>query len=344
MIRRSAVALVAAGVFSSSLQAGQAPQGHAAVPVVQAVRITSAVVLDGRLDDEVWLRAPAATSFTQRDPEEGKPATEATELRVAFDESALYIGVRLHDREPLRIARQLARRDREAEADAFFLFLDPHHDHLTGASFSVSAAGVQGDATIYNDSWQDDSWDAVWESAVRIDEQGWSLEMRLPYSQLRFPAASTNTFGINAMRYIQRKNERDWLVHVPKTESGLASRLGHLEGLQGISPHRSVELLPYLVSRGEYLERSSAGDPFNDGARFFGGVGVDLKYRLSSNLLAPSTRTSARSKSIRPSSISRPSRRSSRRNAPSSSRGRISSAISAGRARTTSGASTAPSR
>ena len=284
MIRRSAVALVAAGVFSSSLEAGQAPQGHGAVPVVQAIQATSAVVLDGRLDDEVWLRAPAATSFTQRDPEEGKPATEATELRIAYDESALYIGVRLHDREPSRIARQLARRDREAEADAFFLFLDPHHDHLTGASFSVSAAGVQGDATIYNDSWQDNSWDAVWESAVRIDEQGWSLEMRLPYSQLRFPSASRNTFGINAMRYIQRKNERDWLVHVPKTESGLASRLGHLEGLQGISPHRSVELLPYLVSRGEYLERSSARDPFNDGARFFGGVGVDLKYRLSSNL------------------------------------------------------------
>ncbi|MGH8639920.1 MAG: DUF5916 domain-containing protein, partial [Burkholderiales bacterium] len=117
-----------------------------------------------------------------------------------------------------------------------------------------------------------------------IDESGWSLEIRIPYSQLRFPAAEKHTFGINAMRYIQRKNERAWLVHVPKTESGLASRLGHLEGLSGVSPHRTLELLPYVVSRGEFVAPSAANDPFNDGARMFGGAGVDLKYRMSSNL------------------------------------------------------------
>jgi hypothetical protein len=241
-------------------------------------------VIDGALDDEVWRLAPPATAFTQADPDEGKPATERTELRVAFDRSALYFGVRLYDREPARIARQLARRDREAEADGFWLFLDPHHDHLTGAAFGVSAAGVQGDATIYNDSWQDESWDAVWESAVRIDAEGWSVEMRIPYSQLRFPAADRHTFGINARRAIQRKHERDWLVLVPKTESGLASRFGHLEGLEHIVPQRTVELLPYVAGRGEFIAPSSADDPFNDGTRLFGGTGIDLKYRLSSNL------------------------------------------------------------
>ncbi|MGH9371154.1 MAG: DUF5916 domain-containing protein, partial [Vicinamibacterales bacterium] len=254
------------------------------MPVVQTIRATAPIVLDGRLEDEVWLRAPAATEFTQRDPDEGKPATERTELRVAYDDGALFVGVRLLDREPARIARQLARRDTDAEADAFRLFLDPHHDHLTGVSFSVTAAGVQSDSTVYNDSWQDGSWDAVWESAVRIDESGWTLEMRIPYSQLRFPSADRHTFGINAVRYIQRKNERAWLVHVPKTESGLASRFGHLEGLAGISPQRTVELLPYVVSRGEFVAPSAANDPFNDGTRVFGGVGVDLKYRMSSNL------------------------------------------------------------
>ncbi len=284
MLRRILFALFTATACCSPAVSAQSSSAHAGVPVVQAVRAATPVAVDGRLDDEVWLRAPAATDFTQRDPEEGKPVTEKTELRIAFDDAAMYFGVHLYDREPSKIARQLSRRDGDAEADGFSLFLDPHHDHLTGAVFSVTAAGVQGDSTIYNDSWQDNAWDAVWESAVKIDETGWTLEIRLPYSQLRFPAAAHHTFGINAMRYIQRKSERAWLVHVPKTDSGLASRMGHLEGLEGISPHRSVELLPYAVTRAEFVDPPGPGDPFNDGSRMFAGAGLDLKYRLSSNL------------------------------------------------------------
>ncbi|MGH8637433.1 MAG: carbohydrate binding family 9 domain-containing protein, partial [Burkholderiales bacterium] len=204
--------VLCATLSTAGVAAGQTPTSHSNVPVVQGVRASAPIVIDGRLGDEAWLVAPAATDFTQRDPDEGKPVTERTELRVAYDDRSLYVGVRLYDREPARIARQLARRDSEAEADAFTLVLDAHHDHLTGAIFSVSAAGVQSDATVYNDSWDDRSWDAVWESAVEIDESGWSLEIRIPYSQLRFPAAEKHTFGINAMRYIQRKNERAWLV------------------------------------------------------------------------------------------------------------------------------------
>jgi hypothetical protein len=271
---------LALAVADSAAQTGP---GHGAVPVVHSIRATGPIIVDGVLNDEVWLRATPVTAFTQRDPEEGKPVSEATELRIAYDEEALYVGARLLDREPARIARQLARRDQNAEADSFSLLLDAHHDHLTGAVFSVSAAGVQRDATIYNDSWTDDSWDAVWESAVKLDESGWIAEMRIPYSQLRFPRAAQLTFGINAMRYIQRKKEEAWLVRVPKTESGLASRMGHLDGLDGVVPRRTVELIPYVVTRAEYVEPED-GDPFNDGARAFAGTGVDLKYRMTSNL------------------------------------------------------------
>jgi hypothetical protein len=272
------------GLLSTAVSAGQSPATHGSVSIVQAVRATSPITLDGVLDDEVWLGATPATDFTQKDPEEGKPVSEHTELRVAYDEDALYIAARLDDREPQRIARQLARRDQNTQADSFTILLDPHHDHLTGAAFAVSAAGVQSDATIYNDSWTDDSWDAVWTSAVKIDDRGWSVEIRIPYSQLRFPHAEHHTFGINAMRFIQRKKEEAWLVRVPKTESGLASRMGHLEGLDGVAPHRTVELLPYVVSRGEFIAPASDDDPFNDGGRVFAGTGVDIKYRLSSNL------------------------------------------------------------
>jgi hypothetical protein len=113
--------------------------------------------------------------------------------------------------------------------------------------------------------------------------------MRIPFSQLRFSADEHHTFGINALRYIQRRNERAWLVHVPKTESGLASRMGHLEGLDGISPHRTLELLPYVVNRAEYVAPPQAGDPFNDGTRVFAGTGLDLKYRPSSSLTLDGT-------------------------------------------------------
>ncbi len=263
--------------------AAQSKPAHGTVPGIHAVRASGPITIDGRLDEELWLTVPPATAFTQREPDEGKPATEKTELRIVYDEKALYVGVKLLDSQPSRIARQLSRRDRDAEADVFAISLDPHHDHLTGAMFIVSAAGVQSDAILYNDSWQDNSWDAVWESGVKIDETGWTLEMRIPYSQLRFPRAEHHTFGINAMRYIQRKNERDYLVYVPKTESGVVSRFGHLEGLDGISPQRTVELLPYAVSRAEFVAPSQ-GDPFNDGSRLFGGAGIDLKYGLTSNL------------------------------------------------------------
>jgi hypothetical protein len=252
--------------------------------VVHAVRATTRIVVDGQLDDEVWLRAPAVTTFTQRDPDDGKPASEQTELRIAYDEDAIYVAARMFDREPARIAKQLARRDQESEADMFALFLDPRRDHVTGAAFAVTAAGVQRDATIYNDSWTDDSWDAVWQSAVAFDAQGWSAEMRIPYSQLRFARADRLTFGINAARTIKRKKEEDWLIHVPKTESGLASRMGDLDGLDGVVPRRTAELVPYAVSRAEFVEPAAVADPFNDGARGFAGAGLDLKYRVSSNL------------------------------------------------------------
>jgi len=281
--RRAPLALIIL-LASPAVSAGQSKPAHGAVPVLHGVRAASPVVIDGLLDDEVWVRTPATTGFTQRDPEEGKPATERTELRVAYDNDALYIAARMDDSTATRIARQLARRDQDAEADMFIVYLDPHHDHLTGAVFGVSAAGVQSDAVLYNDTWRDQSWDAVWTSAVKIDERGWAAEMRIPFSQLRFARAEHHTFGINASRYIQRKKEEDWLVEVPKTENGLASRMAHLDGLDGVSSRHTLELLPYTVARSEFIAPNPPNNPFNDGSRLFGGTGLDLKYRVSSNM------------------------------------------------------------
>jgi hypothetical protein len=166
MVCRRAALGLAVFLASPGVSAGQAKITHGTVPVLQSVRASSPVVIDGLLDDEVWVRTPATTGFTQRDPDEGKPATERTELRIAYDNDALYIAARMDDNDAARIARQLARRDQDAEADMFVVYLDPHHDHVTGAVFGVSAAGVQSDAVVFNDTWRDQSWDAVWTSAV----------------------------------------------------------------------------------------------------------------------------------------------------------------------------------
>ena len=252
--------------------------------VLRALRASTPIVLDGHLDERAWLEAPAASGFLQRDPNQGDPATEPTELRLLFDDKALYVGARLLDREADRIVKQLSRRDAIAEADTFTLYLDPHHDRQTGVVFRVSAAGVQKDAALYDDNFEDDTWDAVWESAVSVDDSGWTVEMRIPFSQLRFPVAPGHVWGVNARRVVYRKNESSWLSLVPKNESGLASRMAALQGLDQAFPGRHLELLPYVSGRAEYIAPSRAGDPWNDGSSLFGSAGLDFKYGVSSGM------------------------------------------------------------
>ena len=258
-------------------------------PTLHAVRTPTPVRIDGRLDDVAWQQAIPVTGFIQRLPDQGRPARQQTELRVAYDDDAMYVGARLLDDEPARIVRRLTRRDVAADADRFSIFFDPHHDHLTGVEFRVSAAGVQKDAVIYNDVYQDDTWDGVWESAVGLDVSGWTVEMRIPFSQLRFPQADVLTWGINAQRIVHRSGEESWVSITPSNESGLASRMPHLEGLAGIPQARHLELLPYVTARSEHVAPVNAGNPFNDGGRAFAGTGLDVKYGVASNLTLDAT-------------------------------------------------------
>lgn len=258
---------------------------------LRAIRITDPPVIDGRLSEEFWTRPDVADQFTQKDPDEGKPATEKTEIRVAYDAEALYIGARMHDSEPGKIGRRLANRDeQDSDADRLMIYLDPRHDRRTGVEFWISAAGVQRDVVISNDTFEDSSWDAVWASAVTVDAQGWSAELRIPYSQLRFNAGDSQTWGLNVARFIRRKNETSWLELVPKNENGLASRMIQLVGLDGIRRSgTNLELAPYTAVRQEFVEPGKANDPFNDGSRLFGSVGLDMKARVAGGLTLDAT-------------------------------------------------------
>jgi hypothetical protein len=172
---------------------GAAAAAAQAVPVsgreVQAKRAEEAIHVDGNLSETVW-QGDGSGGFTQRNPLDGKPASERTEVWVAFDDKALYVAARMHDAEPAKIVRLLGRRDDDLDSDWFTFAVDPYFDRRSGFSFSVNPAGSIIDRTLYNDEWDDTTWDGIWESAARVDDRGWTVEMRIPFDQLRFTVCS----------------------------------------------------------------------------------------------------------------------------------------------------------
>jgi hypothetical protein len=282
-----AATLVLLVLFAQTLHAQNGTQKPA--HTLHAIRAPEKITIDGTLNELAWMMAPMESDFTGREPIEGGEPSERTEVRIAYDDAAIYFAAHMFDKEPQKIVRQLSRRDTYPDADYFILQLSPNHDRLTGALFQVSAAGVQRDAIISNDVFTDYSWDGVWESAVRVDDAGWSLEMRIPFSQLRFPPDARQVWGINAARFIHRKNESVWLRMVPKKESGIASRMDELQGIDGLEAHRHLDVMPYIVGRSEFIRPSSPNNPFNDGSRLFSATGVDIKYGVSSNFTLDAT-------------------------------------------------------
>jgi hypothetical protein len=259
------------------------------VPMANAVLREGTVVIDGKLDDAAWAKATPITSFTQREPDEGKPASERTEVRFLYDDGALYVAGRMFDsRGAAGVTSRLIRRDANSESDWFNINIDAYHDHLGEAMFELNPAGVKWDAAGASGN-TDVSWDPVWEGAATIDSLGWTAEMRIPYSQLRFSQAEMQTWGLQVTRFIQRRNELSRWSFWGRTEVGGPSRFGHLEGLRIASMPRHVEVLPYVVARSRHIRPTLPNDPFNDGNRQDMRVGADLKTLLTSNITLDAT-------------------------------------------------------
>ena len=202
---------------------------------------------------------------------------------MIYDDDALYVGARMFDPAPDSIAARLSRRDVSIAADRFAVYLDPYHDHRTGYYFMVNAAGTLFDGTLSNDVSDDKAWDGVWEGRARVDGQGWSAEMRIPYNQLRFDHAARSVWGVNFGRSIPRRREEDLLVYRPRKASGFVSRFPDLVGIDEIAPGAGVELWPYVTTKGEYLQHD-VGDPFNDGSRLRLNNGGDLRMGVGSRM------------------------------------------------------------
>jgi hypothetical protein len=251
--------------------------------IVQASRTSEIINIDGLLTESTWKTTVGVSNFIQRDPLEGLEATERSEVFLAYDTDALYVAAILYDSSPDSIIARLARRDVGTNDDIFGVFLDPHYDRRSGYYFGVSAAGNQYDGVLFNDKWDDDSWDAVWESSVNINGEGWSCEFRIPFSQMRFEENEKHTWGVNFRRDISRKNEIDYLVYIPKNEQVFVSRFYDLVGIENIKTSNTMEILPYVIGKAEYIQHP-AGDPFNDGSEYSPGAGGDIKISIGSNL------------------------------------------------------------
>jgi hypothetical protein len=266
---------------------------NAGPPVADASTLVGSIAVDGRLDEAAWRLATPITAFRQYSPEEGRPASVPTEVRLLFDGEALYIGARMT--QPGGVAAPLARRDQLLDAsgdngsfnslttDKLVVDLDPYHNHIDDARFEVNPAGVKGDE--FNG---DTSWDPIWEAATHVDSLGWTAEMRIPYSQLRFSRDTTQVWGMQIWRYVDQLNERDMWSFWRQNASGGPAFFGDVEGLSIAHRPRQLELLPYVVA-GSTFRRAATGDPYHDNRQEHLGVGGDVKYLLTSNLTLDAT-------------------------------------------------------
>jgi hypothetical protein len=292
-------AVPVAAAFAQSAPLGPKGDDHAnsatkhaiPVPSARAVRRTSPIAIDGKLDDAAWKDATPVTDFTQIDPDMGKPASQKTEMRFLFDDDALYIGAKMYDTEGAKGVRtSLVRRDQPFNSDYIEIVIDGFHDHLGRAFFDLNPSGSKADNLGVGTSCCDTGWDPIWEAATHIDADGWTAEIRIPLNQLRFSRDSVQTWGLQLRRFINRNAEQDQWSYWSKTETGGPARFGHLEGIE-IKPSaaaRHVELLPYAVTSSRHVA-FTPGDPFNNGNVDKIKAGLDLKYLLSSNLTLDAT-------------------------------------------------------
>ncbi len=242
----------------------------------QAMRTDEKPTIDGRLEENAWYKQPNFYKghFTQNQPNNGQVSAQETEIYILYNDQALFIGVRLLDTQADSILTQFGPRDSQSQnADMFSVSIDTYNKQQNAFSFMVSAAGVQTDIFITGDN-EDENWNAVWKSAVHIDEQGWYVEMEIPYSAIRFPKQDVQTWGINFMRQVRRIREISYWNPVDASIDGFVNQFGELQGLRDIEPPLRLSFTPYVSA---YYTLDDVNQ--DQGGSFNGGM--DIKYGIN---------------------------------------------------------------
>ncbi len=240
-------------------------------------------VIDGKVDDSIWEKVEWESDFIQRSPNEGEAPSQQTAFKILYDEKYVYVAVRAYDGEPEKIVRRMSRRD-NLEGDFIEVEIDSYFDHRTAFSFSVSAAGVKSDAVISDDGQNfDQNWNPIWHVKTDADEQGWTAEMRIPLSQLRYGREEEQVWGLQITRNLFRKEEISNWQFIPRDAGGWVHAFGELHGLNGLKTARQIELYPYSVGQLQTYQREE-GNPFATGRTTSVMAGLDGKVGLTSNL------------------------------------------------------------
>ena len=248
---------------------------------LKALRVDGAAPsIDGRLDEDLWTHAGGIDDFVQQEPQNMGAATERTVVQIAYDARYVYVGIRCYAKTPGDIRTGLGRRDNIPRSDRVYLNFDPRHDHQTAYVYELNVSGVQGDATLYDDTQFSFDYDGVWEAATQIDSAGWSAEVRIPFSQMRFdiPPGETATWGFNVSRHIVSTGEETQWVPTPRGVNGRVSRFGHLVFGERLTPPRRVEFLPFTLAS---VERHATDA---DHAGFDGGL--DIRVGLGASTIS----------------------------------------------------------
>lgn len=271
-----------------------APAVLPAQPVPKSARATritgQAPRVDGVMEEAVWATATPITDFVAKLPVEGAEPTVRTEVRILYDHDALFVGARLQRPDPENIPTAVTRRDGSSNAEALVLSFDTYHDRRTAYSFSITSGGVRSDYYHGQDSQSDRQYeyDPIWSARARVDSAGWTAEMRIPFSQLRF-GAMNQAWGLEIERSIPDQNVDLYWVLIPRAydQSGFASFFGTLEGIENINTARGIEFVPYTAGDLTLRGNRNPKDPFDQ--KFVGRAGADLKAGIGGNLTLDAT-------------------------------------------------------
>ncbi len=285
------VAKALAFVFLSVLVLPATVGAQARAPALAEARAhyaETAPKIDGRLDDAIWSTISPITDFKQRWPEEGAEPTERSEMRIAFDDDHLYFGFRFFDSSPSEIRANIFERGgRIDKDDHIWLTIDTYDDDRNAYLFEMNPLGTQDDATITDESMSMDdwSWDSVYYSEGNIDEEGWTLEVAIPFRQIRFSKEDQPVMGLAVERRINRKNEQVIWPFIPRSFTrGIltVSQYGRLEGLKNLHRGKNIEIKPYIITGAQEVRDDLALKPTE--SDFTRDLGVDVKYGITSNL------------------------------------------------------------
>lgn len=241
-----------------------------------AVRTSTPPKIDGFLNDIAWQGVPPADGFLQNIPDEGKPVSQKTEVKIVYDDYAIYVGAMFYENYPDSILRELGVRDATIHADLFRICFDTYNNQQDAFIFGVYASGVQIDSKA-----SDPTFNAVWESKVQITDKGWSVEMRIPYSAIRFPSTKEQVWGFQTTRSIERRQEFAQWSLVPKGVNSSLNYWGKLKGISNINAPLRLSLTPFVTTFMEKSPNIENGNLLNYNRSLSYNFGADLKYGIN---------------------------------------------------------------